>query len=147
MPSTTAPASAPLIKNRATRTIASTDMVAASENSFRVSKSELAGLSAGSWRGSSPGEVQVDGRSPENGEPDETHQARNQQYAEDELPYRPAFGDTGDEHTHERGPGELPGLVEEGVGSQPLLVTGGGHPEAHRDEVADVSAERLGEGV
>src|SRR5215211_2271760 len=94
-----------------------------------------------------PVELQVDGRPSEDGEPDEADHARDQEHPDDELPDGAAPGDPGYECAHERGPGDPPRPVEDGPAGQPRVAAEGPRPEAHRDEVRQVTAERLDEGV
>src|SRR5215211_8420763 len=105
MPITIAPASAPLIKNRATRTTAMRDISAASGNWLRVANSATAGLSATASAMLPPRELQVYGRPSENTEPHEGNDARDHEHAEDELTDRAALRDQGNKNPNERGAG------------------------------------------
>src|ERR671920_773365 len=67
--------------------------------------------------------------------------------ADDELPDGAAAGDPCYEHAHERRPAYPPRPVEDGPARNEGRVAVGGGPEAHGDDVGQVAADRLGEGV
>src|SRR5918998_2816386 len=84
---------------------------------------------------------------PEDVEPQEADQARDQQHPEGELPDRPAARDPGYERPHERPPGGPPNPVEDGPAGQERFVPVGRGREAHRYEVEQVVPDRGHEGV
>src|SRR3712207_9275564 len=63
------------------------------------------------------------------------------------FPYTTLFRSAGDEGANERGPRDPPRPVEHGPAGDKRSVAEGRRPEAHRDEVGQVTSERLGEGV
>ena len=86
------------------------------------------------------GLLEVDSSTAEDGEPQDRHGGRDEQDHHDELANRAAAGNTGQEHTHERGPGDPPCPVEDGPGRQPVTgVLGGlGGAGGHGEEVLQV---------
>src|SRR5215212_792132 len=156
LPSTIVPASAPATKKMKTRKSATSDVSRASGYCPRNSNSAMAAPSLATasprlppvWL-SSRMLAAPDARRPEDGEPDHREEARADQHPDDELPDGAAPGDAGDEGAHVRAPGDPRRPEEDGPATQPLCLprVEGAHPEALRDDVGQVDAELLREGV
>src|SRR3712207_7748869 len=61
------------------------------------------------------------------------------------FPYTTLFRSAGDEGANERGPRDPPRPVEHGPAGDKRSVAEGRRPEAHRDEVGQVTSERRSE--
>src|SRR3712207_4868957 len=83
------------------------------------------------------------------GEPDHGEHARSDEHPDDELPDGAPAGDAGDKGAHVRAPGDPGSPEEDGPATEPLglLRVEGEHPEALGNEVGQVDAELLREGV
>src|SRR5699024_3306571 len=83
----------------------------------------------------------------EDGEPDEPDDAGHEQHTGDELADRAASGDAGDEHAHERRPGDPPAPVENGPSGEPagsaLTALVGTDVEGHLHHVTQVDTQGL----